>query len=695
MTTLLKPTPPPTDDTVQAISPDTKERVLGGIGGFLSGATGAGGSDRGTPFHDSDLGRALEDHHSQRLAEAQMHQASVAKAGAALAQIQQGINPETGQKFNPNDPQDQVQMEQMRQFYEKQFNAAHDLFVKTAGVNKETKGALAKGKMLLDHFLGIGQPAQQAAQGGGGGGPTPPPGDTSEATPVSKAAPSPTNPDTRTVGQIASQETPVPAEPYDERSRARLSRTQEQMDYDRNAGRWKDQEKYLHDLKMEEIAATGKARAIARAQNTKRPVPINAPIDIMDARDSGQEFMDQQGHSIDLSKVPDHMLLQPVLMNVPQVDETGQVVGEDWQTRYVLRTQRDQFVNIGGVKYAVAPYGESMRLPGDKSAATAVGPAVTKSNTATRDPVSGLVTSATKTPATPGMYGGEAALGNAATPPTQNVPRGTPGPQRTPMTPPPTGGTGKALPKGIVNASPEQINDEGHIPAELAGKLRLPDGTIATGGVIEVANQLIDGMDVKEEPGGRGSGLKTQATQLARAMGWKRGMFSPRELRQVAQTATFIKDLEDSGALKVLDNKGVVNRNQLAQLLTDPEKQGLVGRGMSSLATAFEDKQQAKYVGLFNQLSQVLGGMAPLTRNGRMTLAMFNRMRLDLPHPLNTRDSEDAKYKLGLLKEEINTALKYKGDKDILDALNPESKGRLTPPPKGERKPLTELIPTQ
>lgn len=140
-------TPPPTADAgadVTQIPRTGKERVMGAIGGVLSagGGHGQGGSK---------LEQAVSKHYQARLDEAKMHRRNASTYAAVLAT---GINPQTGQPLT----------DQEKEQYQNWYNASWNAYQKIAGVTKETKGALQKGKAVLEHIIGRGQ--SQQPQGG-------------------------------------------------------------------------------------------------------------------------------------------------------------------------------------------------------------------------------------------------------------------------------------------------------------------------------------------------------------------------------------------------------------------------------------------------------------------------------------------------------------------------------------------------
>jgi hypothetical protein len=230
---------------------------LRGFGGFLSGGTGQ-------DFRKTPLAQALDEEHDNRLHVAQMHQRNLATATAALHMIGQGVNPETHERFNNDDPQSQVEMEQLRKKYTAWQQDAESSFSKAVGKSKGAKSIIDRGKMILQHVLGIGGAAQPADQGGAAtaapkpqGGPTPPPTAT------------PDQPDTRSIGQIATQETPTPPPDYDMAARAQLSDTGRSIEEERTFQTKAREESFKAGLEREKAEAIERMRESAPAKTAE------------------------------------------------------------------------------------------------------------------------------------------------------------------------------------------------------------------------------------------------------------------------------------------------------------------------------------------------------------------------------------------------------------------------------------------
>jgi hypothetical protein len=153
--------PPPGIDNIQ---PSTKDKVLGGIGGFMSAGTGL-------DFKQTPLGQKLQQHHDAQFSQAEMYWKLAQTAGGEIATKKDSA---TGRDLTPEEIESR----------QHQYQAAMDAYGKIVGVNKETKAAHGKARMVLDHLLGRGQGQPQpgaqgqvppAGAGNPGGGPPAPP----------------------------------------------------------------------------------------------------------------------------------------------------------------------------------------------------------------------------------------------------------------------------------------------------------------------------------------------------------------------------------------------------------------------------------------------------------------------------------------------------------------------------------------
>jgi hypothetical protein len=236
-------------------------------------------------------------------------------------------------------------------------------------------------------------------------------------------------------------------------------------------------------------------------------------------------------------------------------------------------------------------------------------------------------------------------------------------PQPAQVKPQPTSAGRKPLP----------LDPDGHIPATTA-KLSNPY-------VVETANELLDGIDVKQV---RYPKLVPVAAQLARRFGWEQGKFTPKEQVMLRETTNFIQRAMQDDSMKALD-EGTASRLQLQQLAMNPDKEGYIGRGLSVLSARNMSDSQKNFIQTYNQLVGTISGLAQLVRSGRATEATIERLKTELPNPSTTRDSKDAHERLQRLMDEINVAMQKgtftgpdsgsTGAQSIIDkALNPGGK---------------------
>lgn len=129
--------------------------------------------------HDqpSSMGDLISQHHQTRLANAQMYSNAAKMALHSQLMIKHGIDPESGQRFDDPSYKGPSAQDQAAK-YQANYNEAWTNYKKLAGVDQNTKGALAKAEQILNHILGGG--AMQSAPGapsdqGRPGGMAPPP----------------------------------------------------------------------------------------------------------------------------------------------------------------------------------------------------------------------------------------------------------------------------------------------------------------------------------------------------------------------------------------------------------------------------------------------------------------------------------------------------------------------------------------
>jgi hypothetical protein len=136
-----------------------------------------GGDVEGSPMSEM-----IKQHHSARLANAQMYANASKTAVGNYLHAQQGIDPRTNQRFDDPDYKGinpitgqpfanaQEAKDALQQYYNNQHEEAWGNYTKIAGVNPEAKGALGKAQAILQHIMGQGAvqgvPQQQPQRGG-------------------------------------------------------------------------------------------------------------------------------------------------------------------------------------------------------------------------------------------------------------------------------------------------------------------------------------------------------------------------------------------------------------------------------------------------------------------------------------------------------------------------------------------------
>lgn len=208
--------------------------------------------------------------------------------------------------------------------------------------------------------------------------------------------------------------------------------------------------------------------------------------------------------------------------------------------------------------------------------------------------------------------------------------------------------------------------------------------------LIENANQLLDGQDITKLP----QRARTGAAAMARKYGWEQGKFTPKEQTQIREASTFIQQaLVDPDALSALDGD-TMDRAQLAQVTANPDKQGFIGRTLTSAAAQNMSPQQTAFVQMYNQLVGTIAGLSKLVRPGGTTEAQIERLKSELPNPVTTKNSADARARLIRLQKEIDVAM-AKGNFGDLGAVDTSKKGgrpnAISPPPVGAKKQFYRL----
>jgi hypothetical protein len=194
-------------------------------------------------------------------------------------------------------------------------------------------------------------------------------------------------------------------------------------------------------------------------------------------------------------------------------------------------------------------------------------------------------------------------------------------------------------------SKPAQLDAQGHIPstAKVNPQLR------------EAANQLMDGMDLEKMPIPQRD--REAAAQLARQYGWKgQGLFNPKEQLLLRESSTFLKKmLNDPGELAIYDLP-TEKKAMLIPLLNDPDKEGIFANVGSLIASNAISQKEADALAAYRQLVGTVAGLSQLTKGGRATEAQIQRLKQELPNIMQTKNSTDAKARLGRLLSEIDIA---------------------------------------
>lgn len=190
------------------------------------------------------------------------------------------------------------------------------------------------------------------------------------------------------------------------------------------------------------------------------------------------------------------------------------------------------------------------------------------------------------------------------------------------------------------------LDADGHIPIEKSSRLN-PF-------VVEGANQLLDGMAIKDLQ--IPEKAKPAAAALARQHGWEQGKFTPKEQVMLREATSILQQTYSSPSLKVLDEDWL-QRQKLAQVISNPDKMGMFARGLTNAAAMNLTNSQAEFLRLYNQMVGRISGLSQLVRSGRATEAQIERLKAEIPNPLTTRDSSDARKRLKLILNEVEIAM--------------------------------------
>ena len=635
----------------------------------------------GIPMIDAAVQRDFQ----QRQAQANLYKKNAADINGLLFHLadpearKSYLNPQTGQPYTDDDIQ-QLQM---------QVQHATGQYEKLVGVDKESKNALQKARGIIDFIRGKRREAMQPPPTPdypttvGDAGVTTSGVNTPRQGPVATPSSYATNvSDTGGVQYnpaVANQITPPPLSPRQEAIRASMQLPfathqgkVEQLGLDENTlqrmgaqGRRALVQQMDMDEKkpyIQDFILTGKITGNMAASLRPPPRPAGSyTTSVLDARKraaNGEVFRNIAGEILDPADFDPSMGFKGMQTLNP---ETSQ-----WEIRYEPFSPNQATVTAGNQIVAVNPADKS-KIP--EGAGTVLGPHNVETTTKTRDPATGQTTVSTKTPQTPGIVGRP---GGTPLPPTPGGAAPSVGQVSKAQKQGGVGGVGKAA--QIPTASVPALDESGHIPATAAIGL--------TPQVVEGANQLLDGKDVKDIP----AKTKELSASLARKYGWEQGKFTPREQGALRNATQFIDDmLSDPATFAVLDN--TLSRLKLNQVMAGTEKQGALASTMTTLAASNMTDQEAKFIRQYNIITQTLAGIAPAIRGSgnRTTEAAIHRLLSDMPNPKTTQSAKDGIERLQLLKKEVARAL-AKGQFTEAQAAAP-SGARMTPPPSASGRP--------
>ncbi len=190
-----------------------------------------------------------------------------------------------------------------------------------------------------------------------------------------------------------------------------------------------------------------------------------------------------------------------------------------------------------------------------------------------------------------------------------------------------------------------QLNADYHIPdtAKVNPQLR------------EAANQLLDGVDIKEIQVPARDKMAVDA--IARQYGWGRGPYTPRELKQMQNANQFLDAvLHSKSFMKALD-EGVFQRSKMAEAEKDASKDSLFGTVFHQLAVKNLRPEQQEYLRLRAAMLGTVSGLSSVVRSGRATEATINRLANEIPTVLASANSKDARERIANIKKELQLAL--------------------------------------
>lgn len=271
-------TPPPDVEAAVPSVPKTRgEKVWGAIGSRASAvadaASGLSGARPSHSFDESSVGKALNQHYQERLAQARRHYENAQTYGNILADESLGTDPQTGEPLG-KDPQTgkPLTLEQRAQ-YKQMAEGAWGDYQKIAGTSKEVKQQLQQKKGMFDILVNKGHKALAAlvgahkdatGAGGGGGGAQGAQGGGSGSQAMSPppSADAPAGGDTDSMPGAGGGMTPPPVAPaYNPQSAAQAPALRQQIADNRVFEQDKRKAEMLSKLKIEQEEAAAKAKA--------------------------------------------------------------------------------------------------------------------------------------------------------------------------------------------------------------------------------------------------------------------------------------------------------------------------------------------------------------------------------------------------------------------------------------------------
>ena len=214
------------------------------------------------------------------------------------------------------------------------------------------------------------------------------------------------------------------------------------------------------------------------------------------------------------------------------------------------------------------------------------------------------------------------------------------------------------------------LNPNGKNLPPLDANYHIPESLPINSSLREAANQLLDGIDIKEL--GIPPRDKAAAEALARRYGWGRGPYTPRELKQMQNANQFLDMVLDSkDFMKALD-EGTFQKWKLAVAESDPSKEGMMGKLWHQIAVQNLSPQQQEYLRLRQSMLGTISGLSSVVRSGRATEATINRLIQEIPDVMSSNNAADAKARIANIKRELQLALRQ-------GVPRPTKTGEMTP----------------